>query len=905
MEYINKHIIQELGKQASLIYDSPLKTRINNEKIQKKKDFEMWLKNIRISMHMCKYRQVVNEIESRKDNFRLIPEEHWRYYVIEMDAIFKILKKKFIHHQIEISKENSHQNHSCMFWLNQMYLILEKLILIFRPDINHKLDFNNESIMKPIQCIIEGYIKLIFCLIVFSQYNHQIHEICAYLSMIDRIIPYMNYTTKSNSYIYFQKIQLLKVKLFIENCDYLSAMEAIKKNIYFCCDYIRLFGDEDFNIYYNEHYGDKYRRYNDNLTSQEYTINNTYNNKNTEKNKNRKLINKKIKKMDSKLNSPTKSNKNFKFSDKNLLVNITSKSPIKYNNSSLESLSNKGDNNTIHRMKSKESNNLQINNATLENAEVNNKLNEQQEKKDAFITQIKRKMKIQRYSNRPIEDILSNIALNFYLRGAIFEHLGNLDSALDSYKEVEWFSLKFLTKKLPNFVKYMSNLLTCAYNNYNLITRIKIEKQKKRNMRLLLCEKEEIKGGLKLKKNLFKRSSLNFNNNYRNNNRQLKNYLDNIGKELYKEEETRNFNLYNKFTKTGYILSTVKMIDDLLSNDFKDVLKKMKKIEITKPREEIKELINKIIIKKNQKSFDDQTVINTKGSLNNINAIKKDNYDSTIINNCLNKDNNQNFNIKNRNKNLICLKKENIKTIHIKSDSINLDSSNKKYSISCKISNQSTKRFSGFSSDEFRKHNLEKIYNYSNIEENKSNVNIINTKKYHITKVNSKVNSGLSSSRSSHSKEKVQKYPMDKENFNKGFIKKKNFLDGFYNKEFKFHKNLLKTKSCPREFFKPPNDFDIKKVIEDAELNFSIKYEIAKSGRGKKNLNNLLKQNLNVINKNLQNNKLIRLTSPKFSNDNNEMKLKELNLDYIQIISKRNELIKRKKNIILGNLVSY
>ena len=904
MEYINKHIIQELRKQAALIYDSPLKSRIDNEKIQKKKDFEMWLKNIRISMHMCKYRQVINEIESKKDNFRLIPEEHWRYYVIEMDAIFKILKKKFIRNQKEISKENSHQNHSCMFWLNQMYLILEKLILNFRPDINNKLDFNNESIMKPIQCIIEGYIKLIFCLIVFSQYNHQIHEICAYLSMIDRIIPYMNYTTKSNSYIYFQKIQLLKVKLFIENCDYFRAMEALKKNIYFCYNYIRLFGDEDFNIYY-DHEGDKYRRYNDNLTSREYTINYKYNNKNTEKNKNRKLINKKIKKMDSKLNSPTKSTINSKFNDKKLLVNITSKSPIKNNNSSLESLSNKGGHNTIHIMKSKESNKLQKNNATLENGEVNNKIKEQQEKKETFITQIKRKTKIQRYSQRGIEEILSNIALNFYLRGAIFEHLGNLDSALDSYKEVEWFSLKFLTKKLPNFVKYMSNLLTFAYNNYNLIARIKIEKQKKRNMRLMLSEKEELKRGLKLKKNLFKRSSLNMNNNYRYNNRQLKNYLDNIGKELYKEEETRNFNLYNKFTKTGYILSTVKMIDDLLSNDFKGVLKKMKKIEITKPKEEIKELINKIIIKKNQKSFDDQTVINTKGSLNNINAIKKDNYDSSTINNCLNKDNNHNYYIKNNNKNLICLKKETKKKINIKSESINLDSSRKKYSISCKISNQSTKRISGFSNDDYRKHILEKINNNSNIEENKSNVNIINTKKYHITKINSKVNSRLSSSRSSHSKEKVQKFPMDKENFNKGFIKKKNFLDGFYNKEFKFHKNLLKTKSYPHEFVKSPDDFDIKKVIEDAELNFSIKYELAKSGRGKKNLNNLLKQNLNVINKNLKSNKLIRLTSPKFSNENNEMKLKELNLEYNKIISKRNELIKRNKNIILGSLVSY
>ena len=63
-----------------------------------------------------------------------------------------------------------------------------------------------------------------------------------------------------------------------------------------------------------------------------------------------------------------------------------------------------------------------------------------------------------------IEEVLSNIALNFYLRGAIFEHVGNIDSALDAYKELEWFSIKFLTKKHPFFVKYMASLLNCAWN---------------------------------------------------------------------------------------------------------------------------------------------------------------------------------------------------------------------------------------------------------------------------------------------------------------------------------------------------------------------------------------------------------------------------------------------------------
>jgi hypothetical protein len=294
---------------------------------------------------MCKYRQVIKEIESHQKVFKTSPEKYWKFYVIEVDAIFKILKKKFLHHQKEISKENSHQYHSCMFWLNQMYLILEKLILGFRPDLNNKLDYNDESIMKPIRCIIDGYIKLIFSLIIFSQYNHQIHEICAYFSIINRIKPFMSYTTKSNSYIYFQKIQLIKAKFYIENCDYLNAMEALKRNIIFCYNYIRLLGDDDFKIYYYDNKGKKIKRYNDNISSGENSISdiNDKKNRNNITDKNIKSRNKKNKRIENNINinSLTKKSSNpIKYTEKNLILNISSKAPIKYNSSSLDSHSN-------------------------------------------------------------------------------------------------------------------------------------------------------------------------------------------------------------------------------------------------------------------------------------------------------------------------------------------------------------------------------------------------------------------------------------------------------------------------------------------------------------------------------------------------------------------------------------
>ena len=186
MEYIKSHINNEMNKQKSIFLNTNIsKEAINSEKKQIKEDFKIWLENIRISMHLCKYRQVINEIESKKHNFDSIPEEHWKYKSIEIDAIFKLLKKKFNNHPKEIAKENSHQNHSCMFWINQIFLILEQLILEFRPDLN-KIDYNDISIMKPIECIIEGHIKLIFCLIIFPsiiiKFQKYVH---IYLLLID------------------------------------------------------------------------------------------------------------------------------------------------------------------------------------------------------------------------------------------------------------------------------------------------------------------------------------------------------------------------------------------------------------------------------------------------------------------------------------------------------------------------------------------------------------------------------------------------------------------------------------------------------------------------------------------------------------------------------------------------
>ena len=554
----------------------------------------------------------------------------------------------------------------------------------------------------------------------------------------------------------------------------------------------------------------------------------------------------------------------------------------------------------------------------IKNININNIKKEPEiDKIDIFLTEIKKRKRMDPHIKKNVEEIIENISLNFYLRGVIFENLGDIDSALDSYKEVEWFSMKFLHKKSPFLVKYMSSLLRCAWNNYNLITKLKEEKEKRKKENNILKNLDEAKKKSKIKsinnKNSF--SSIKLSN--KRYDKKLKNLINNIGKELYKEEEIKNYYLYNKFTKTGYILSTVKMIDNLLSKDFKDVLKKMEKIEITKQKEEIKDLINKTIIKRRQQSMNDQNLNIKKESLTpfNINTKKgKMQINNKLINDIHKKNNFKKINFIEHNKVARTIEMNHKNFSHF------AEYSNRRYSLSL----QKLKKIIDLS----RKN---KTFNLSKDIENNIDKNIFENlfykkyfNKYFFKLKKNKINrikTGLTSSRSTDSKDKVQRFPLDKENFNKEFIQKKYFLDKYCNKELNFQKRLLKTKSYNSELAKVTEDFDLNKIIKDAELNFKIKYEIEKSGKGKNNLNNLIKHNFNIVNKKLssEKEKEKRPSTPIFIRDKkenkdiypdistnnmnliNEMKMKQLTLDYSNLLKKTNEIIQKRKDIILGN----
>ena len=923
---------------------------MKNLKIQKENlytEFKIWLDNLKISMHHCKYRQVIAEIESKKNNFVLCSEYHWKYQYIEIDAILKLLRKKISNHKLDITVEGSHQHHSCLFWFNQIFLLLEQLVLEIRPDLNKKLDYNDINILRPIQCVIDSIIKFCFILLLFAQRNQQLSEILTYFSIVERIIPYMCYTRKTSTFLCLQKIQLFRVKILIENCEYLNAIEILEENIDSCFEYIKVLSDEDFNAYVFDLTDEKNKKYQEYLYRKRLFKNYQFRgvrktlNKNEEEESTLKNNLIELSKQKSKI-FPTKvddklikiSNNLSILDDKNLNINsnisnISNTSNLNENlNNDIKIISNNKskikDNKSTNIKKSEslvsinKSKNTKKNKSTKSNKNKSSNDENKKKNRNKIFTQLKPKKtlkQMEKEKKRIVEEVLGNIALNFYMRGAIFENVGNIDSALDAYKELEWFSIKFLTKKYPFFVKYMASLLNCAWNNYHIIYKIKFEKMKIKKENKIIKKIEQRKKREKIEaENRYNEEIIKFKSNRLLNDKKLNNFLESLGNKIYKEDEQRNFYIFNKFSKTGYILSTYKMIDDLLSDDFRPILKHMKKLEVTKQGEEVKDLVDKALIKKQQNSFfkDHNNNINNNKSyqtsnkylniINNSNAngksssIKKKESDNNI--------NNSKIIVKNKYKiikpNLIINKINKRRKARLATQIIG--ASNRYTSQSCEISNRNMKRSKSVCLyNDTSKRDTKVFLGASKTKREYQNLSQKFIKERNDSSI-SKYKTVISSLRISNKKEKVIKYKVDKENFNKILLKKKILLDKLSNKEYIFLRGLLKSKSLYPEVVKPIDDLELKRVREDADLTFNTKLELAKSGRGKKNLSNLISNSigLNQSNNNKKLN-LNRLETDENENkvlDNNE-KLQQLENECFKIMSKRKLLIK-KKNAFLN-----
>ena len=863
-EYIEREL--QIFKEKKINKDIKEK-EINDSKKELIQDFNIWIKNLYMSMHSSKFRQVLTEIETKKKIFITIPEYHWKYQIIQIKAMFRIIQKKIKKYGKILSNDFCNQNRSILFWFNQIVLILEQLNLNFRDDLNDNLAIlsANEPLKSliPIKYIYHSYIKLIYLLIKYSYIRGDYQDILAYVAIVDDLANYSMYIININSMPIIQRIFLVKSKIFLANCDYLNANKYITKTIDLCIEQINLLVD--------------YR---------------------------------------ADLQSIVK--------DDDIDLQLFSKKTIKI-----------------------------------------------------------------------LQSVLINIILDFYLRGVLSELIGSTPGAIDSYKQSKFFSTKFLKDKFYNFTMFFYHLQNNGFRYLAVMEEFKELKQ-------IREEQANLKKIELYKKNLLKkiRYQRNYNKFYSNIRTKhdlykgnLKKFLDNVTNKTYKEEENRQ-GILAKFRKSKYITSTMSLINIYLSDDFKEYLKKMKSIELSKYPKEVNSFLTYFAPKKNKSSEDNKSLNNsisingTRSKSKNSKNISKDlnlNESSqhttnnfvrfnrktnsmTTKNSILSGNNNIiNFNIYNFNNSINNINyrySNEITKNHLNnSGSFKSMINEKKLTDDTSYSPKVNKKRINHSfinalnkiDNDLHAFNLKNVNSTKNIFHKKQNdFSFILNKNKELSSIDSredsknnsptkkkllsrqpnrlkifklKINKSKINKSSNKSKEHKDEYEIDKNYFNKSLYKKKEYIEKYCTEELKFHKKLLHAKSCEIEPFKDEkNELDLKKSALEAETTYSRILEICKSNLGKKNFDSFFKnvklikdgatkngkkikfEKQNSLDYNLAKKKKFDLNKIYPNNQwsivgknyvmqNNLKQIKILDFEYIKAINKTNELIRYKKMI--------
>jgi hypothetical protein len=779
MEEIKLSIISDEDKDED-IFISNISNKNNIFDIDEiKEEYKDWIKTLIIWMNQCTYRKVINEIEKRKERYKILGIFHlWKYKILKIKAIFKIILIKFKKYKQEIQKEIPPTITSIEFWFNQIYFILQELLTDFTPDTDDMIDLNSIKILKPIQSIIEIYLELINLLIKFY-YLRPIHvaEICSYLSILNFFIPYISLLTDIKSIYFLQNLFLLKAKIFLQNRNYVESLEQQKIVINLC----------------------------------------------------------------------------FK-----VFISIT---------------------------------------------DLDKYLNILKPKKDEF--------------SKNLYNIFLNYVLALYLRGITMEHLGDNQTAAQAYILCKLTYKKYLVEDNEQFGIFLNKLDNEARVNLDICNDVKItiktriESERKKGMK-----KRFKKSYLKYKAskyNNLQHSLINDNYYYRkiikprkimkgikdkNRVMQLEKFLSKIGENLYIHEENLNSNLVNRYTKAKYIISTITMIDNLLSKDFQHILMKMDNVEITRPKEEIKNMIDKTVLTKRVKLF-------------NLNLEKK-NKEKLLYNTYRNK-----CNILKQSKSSSEYKENLVgNPINInKLKKIPIIRNNNKdegfYTCSSKLFNQQNKKKKDHLSISQRMPNTNK-YKNTILKDNVSNQTInVKEKNYRIKSAIDRVNKNkfLTSTYG-----QIIKYPVDRESFSKSQIMKKAYLDKYLDKEFVFQKQLLNSKINEVKNIDEIEIFDKRKVYESTERDFDMILNIQKSKYDTKFISNLLtmkhmKVNNEINKKKEKKSKMADLFVAQVQKDLSEGKYKKLKrrkgiteISIRNIIEQKNEDDMKKLSVECADL---
>ena len=770
---INKFLKRETKefRRKTLTFDQNMK----DEKFEKTKKklqakFNEWITDLEKYLSNRRYRQVLREIEEKRNLYNILAStEFWKLKILKAKSILKIIERKMQVHSKEIILENSSQNFSLKFWFNQIFLTLEELILEFRFDLNPHMDPNSLYVIKSVQTIAESFLEFIKYLSIFSIKIGEYMPLLAYISIADKFMKYLNVLMNENIYDSLENIYLIKIKLLLQNCSFIPAL-----------DNLQIF---------------------------------------------------------------------FKLFSKNIILYIDSDTPI------------------------------------------NSQMLNSKEKDD-------------KKRNLGLCNQINKIIMAYYLRGVISENLGFYKNSIKAYQQCRWLSNIFMYNYNKHEYKYFKNMerIYIVYNSIfkDIDNQFEI-KNKEKEMKLkmkshrILYKKKDLSNLLNNNNNKLKKVSSSIGNYSRNrkaknlfglkrnksmyerlNDKKLVKALDKIGYKLYKEEQNRNNSVFNKFGTNQYVLSTLSMVNDLLSKPFRDVLTKMDKVEITKPDEDIKYLIEKTINIKKRNEFKEMfTKINT---VNNKANSKIQNFLRQRIKSA-------NFDVNTS---------QSMNYFNISAQPRYILSSKAPLNEGNSVKNNRYETFSP---------NIIKTKNCSSMKHSlpKSQVNI-KTNNYN----------------------KIFQYSPDKNVFSKKMLNKKSYLDSYYGKELIFQKKLLKLKSYDMDWIKT-EEYNHQSVIKAADQDFKIIKCFAETKNAKKNLINLVRENdlknweymiknkfrsrttrkMNILNVNSINNFMkihhINQKRPEYNPDdaekNNDEKEKKLMMECLKLEEMENKC-KQQKEIL-------
>ena len=512
--------------------------------------------------------------------------------------------------------------------------------------------------------------------------------------------------------------------------------------------------------------------------------------------------------------------------------------------------------------------------------------------------------------NNNTKDIFNNFVnyiISFYYRGVTFEHLGDIQSACQAYTQSKLIYMKYLIEDNEKFGMFLNKiynetrLILDINNDIKIIIKKRKENERKNNLRkkmrgsIIHLRNGYRTSTIEEKKDMYiydknNHSLINHNMHYKRIIRpqkvirgiknkyrveQLEKYLNHIGKNLYIEEENMNNNLINKYKKSKYILSTITMIDNLLSKDFQKILMKMDNIEITKPNEEIKNMIDKTILTKRVKLFNIK-LKNKKRQNSALNIFRshrtnlfKDNQEYTGFKTSMAKN---------------TINKKVKKTIHINRN-INR---NKYFETSQEILFNKQKQKSRLCISQRIPDTTKYKRKITKENDDKKNLSIKDLN----NRIKSRIERVKEKKRCLSNYGQIVKYPIDNENFSKSQLRKKKYLDKYLDKEFLFQKQLLNSKRNEVKDISEIEFYNQINACESAERDFDMILNVQKSNYNTKFISNLITM------------KQIKINNDKTQNRDRKYKMNDLLLLQIKkdMINAKYNRQKRRKGITEINL---